>query len=166
MLQFVLLKVVSISQNVIMTDLLTQIESKINDSEFMDKLALILKKYYKQNDDQPISTKNDLPATWEKVIFDLTEYNGSKAIYRDEEYVYNDLVELTHSIANLNSISLNVLVEECYKRDELGLQRYGTRLQPFNGRDSLKDALQEILDLLVYMKNVVLEKEMKNVTKS
>jgi hypothetical protein len=38
-------------------------------------------------------------------------------------------------------------------RDECGLRKYGTRLQPFNGRDSLADALDEVLDLCVYLEN-------------
>ena len=149
-----------------MIDLLKQIEDRLDDDEFMHQVGLLMKKYHKQNDDQPLSKPNDLPATWEKVIFDLSEFAGSKTIYDDEESVYNELISLTQAIAKFNSISLSELIEECYKRDELGLQRYGTRLQPFNGRDSIKDAFQEILDLLVYMKNVVLEQEMNNGTQN
>lgn len=36
-------------------------------------------------------------------------------------------------------------------RHELGKSRYGTALQPFNGRDALQDALEEALDMLVYL---------------
>jgi hypothetical protein len=42
-------------------------------------------------------------------------------------------------------------------RDEFGLNKYGTRLQPFNGRDSLTDAFQEQLDGLVYLYQAMYE---------
>lgn len=43
------------------------------------------------------------------------------------------------------------------ERDALGRKRYGTALQTFNGRDSLVDALQEGLDLLVYLRQYLEE---------
>lgn len=44
-------------------------------------------------------------------------------------------------------------------RMELGLQRYGTLLQPFNGRDFMKDTFDELLDLSVYLEGVAVERE-------
>jgi hypothetical protein len=38
------------------------------------------------------------------------------------------------------------------ERDKLGEKKYGCRLSAFNGRDSLKDAYQEVLDLAVYLR--------------
>lgn len=35
-------------------------------------------------------------------------------------------------------------------RKEIGIERYGTGLQPYNGRFALRDAYEEILDLTVY----------------
>jgi len=40
-------------------------------------------------------------------------------------------------------------------RKALGLERYGTILQPHNGRDSLVDAYQEALDLVAYLRNEI-----------
>lgn len=37
------------------------------------------------------------------------------------------------------------------RRGELGLQRYGTKLQSFNGRRSLQDAYEELLDGACYV---------------
>lgn len=37
------------------------------------------------------------------------------------------------------------------RRGELGRQRYGTKLQPFNGRRSLQDAYEELLDGACYV---------------
>lgn len=36
-------------------------------------------------------------------------------------------------------------------RRNFGLEKYGTKLQPFNGRNNLEDALDEIVDGLVYL---------------
>lgn len=42
-------------------------------------------------------------------------------------------------------------------RRQLGIERYGTPLQANNGRDVLTDALQEALDLMVYMQQAIIE---------
>jgi hypothetical protein len=46
-----------------------------------------------------------------------------------------------------------IVRDDICERDYVGEQKYGTRLQPFNGRDSLLDAYEEALDLTVYLKN-------------
>jgi hypothetical protein len=38
-------------------------------------------------------------------------------------------------------------------RKELGLKRYGSLLQPENGRDNLRDAIEEVADLFAYLIN-------------
>lgn len=40
-------------------------------------------------------------------------------------------------------------------RKQLGLERYGQLLCPDNGRDTLRDALEEALDLCVYLRNLL-----------
>lgn len=44
-------------------------------------------------------------------------------------------------------------------RDATGLRRYGTRLKPGNGRDALQDAYEEALDLVVYLRQVIYERD-------
>lgn len=44
-------------------------------------------------------------------------------------------------------------------RDATGLRRYGTRLKPGNGRDALMDAYEEALDLVVYLRQVLFERD-------
>ena len=46
-------------------------------------------------------------------------------------------------------------------RDKLGRQRYGTPLQPHNGRDTLRDAYEEALDLAVYLRAAIYERDGK-----
>lgn len=40
-------------------------------------------------------------------------------------------------------------------RKEIGVERYGAALQPFNGRNALRDAHEEILDLAVYVQQAI-----------
>lgn len=46
-------------------------------------------------------------------------------------------------------------------RDQLGRKRYGTPLQPHNGRDALRDAYEEALDLAVYLRTAIYERDGK-----
>jgi hypothetical protein len=43
----------------------------------------------------------------------------------------------------------------------LGIERYGTGLQAFNGRDMLLDAYEEALDLAVYLRGLIYERDLK-----
>jgi hypothetical protein len=44
-------------------------------------------------------------------------------------------------------------------RDQFGQRKYGVRLQPGNGRDQLKDAIDELLDLIAYLAAEWLERQ-------
>lgn len=44
------------------------------------------------------------------------------------------------------------LLKDMIDREELGIKKYGTPVQAFNGRDCLIDAYQEMLDCLVYLR--------------
>ena len=46
-------------------------------------------------------------------------------------------------------------------RDKVGRERYGVPLQPFNGRDTLRDAYEEALDLAVYLRSIIYERDRK-----
>lgn len=45
-------------------------------------------------------------------------------------------------------------------RKEKGLETYGVPLQVFNGRDALWDAIEEIVDLIVYLKQALIERNL------
>jgi hypothetical protein len=53
----------------------------------------------------------------------------------------------------------SLVMEDMYDRDATGKQKYGTHLQPFNGRDALIDAYQEALDLVVYLRQAIYERD-------
>lgn len=50
-----------------------------------------------------------------------------------------------------------LVIADMHERDKVGRQRYGTPLQPHNGRDALVDAYQEGLDLVVYLRQRIEE---------
>jgi len=44
-------------------------------------------------------------------------------------------------------------------RAVIGKRKYGERLKPHNGRDALVDAYQESLDLSMYLRQAIVERE-------
>lgn len=53
----------------------------------------------------------------------------------------------------------DLVIEDMRARDQLGRSRYGTPLQPFNGRKALRDVYEELLDTVVYMRQLLFEEE-------
>lgn len=49
---------------------------------------------------------------------------------------------------------MNRISQEVPARRQVGIQRYGTALQPFNGRDALRDLWEELLDASTYFMQV------------
>lgn len=54
-----------------------------------------------------------------------------------------------------------IVIKEMEARDRLGRERYGVPLTANNGRDALKDAYEEALDLCVYLRQVIYERDGK-----
>lgn len=52
-----------------------------------------------------------------------------------------------------------LVVEDMHARDHEGRRKYGTPLQANNGRDPLVDAYQEALDLCVYLRQTIEERD-------
>ena len=53
----------------------------------------------------------------------------------------------------------SLVLADMAARDDLGRRRYGVPLQPHNGRDSLRDAYEEALDLVVYLRQAIYERD-------
>lgn len=51
----------------------------------------------------------------------------------------------------------SAVIADIEKRRELGIRRYGTALQPHNGRNALLDAYEEAIDLAMYLKQRLIE---------
>lgn len=52
----------------------------------------------------------------------------------------------------------DLVIKDMVNRDKLGRKKYGTPLQPNNGRDALQDAYEEALDLVVYLRQALFER--------
>jgi hypothetical protein len=55
----------------------------------------------------------------------------------------------------------DLVIRDMKDRNEAGFQKYDVYLQPFNGRNSLVDAYQEVLDLAVYLRQRIYEDELE-----
>lgn len=53
----------------------------------------------------------------------------------------------------------SMVMADLTARRELGISRYGTALQAHNGRDMLRDAYEEALDLAVYLRGAIEERD-------
>lgn len=56
---------------------------------------------------------------------------------------------------------LDFVVSDIQERAESGKKKYGVYLQTHNGRDPLWDAYQEAIDLVMYLRQAILERETK-----
>jgi hypothetical protein len=52
-----------------------------------------------------------------------------------------------------------LLINELEARAAVGMAEYGVPLRAFNGRDALRDALEEALDLCVYLRQCIAERD-------
>ena len=52
-----------------------------------------------------------------------------------------------------------LVVADMQQRDQVGREQYGTPLQPHNGRDALVDLYQELLDSVVYCRQLIYERD-------
>ena len=61
-------------------------------------------------------------------------------------------------VANAERPVWELVIADMRDRDRFGRAKCGTSLQPNNGRDSLIDAYQEALDLVVYLRKLIEER--------
>lgn len=54
-----------------------------------------------------------------------------------------------------------LVIMDMANRDSVGRARYGVPLQPHNGRDALRDAYEEALDLCAYLRQAIMERDGK-----
>jgi hypothetical protein len=53
----------------------------------------------------------------------------------------------------------DAVMADLIKRRETGVKKYGIELLSFNGRDALLEAYQESLDLTMYLKQALMERD-------
>jgi len=62
-------------------------------------------------------------------------------------------------VENNLPIIADQVIEDIIARKAVGLERYGTYLQPFNQRNSARDAFEEAVDLSLYLKQMMIERK-------
>lgn len=104
---------------------------------------------------QPQPIKNDFPAVWDLVLKDFeTPFQNNT----NESAVYVKSLEMLFAVASnlMKNGDIEVVqakvVEDMKARNEFGIQKYGMALQPFNGRQAIQDAYEEVLDLVAYLR--------------
>lgn len=55
-----------------------------------------------------------------------------------------------------------MVIEDIEARKAVGLERYGTLLQANNGRDSLQDLYEELLDAATYVRQLIEERRLEH----
>lgn len=64
--------------------------------------------------------------------------------------------------SSINKPIWDLVIEDMKKRNDFGTKKYGTPLYAYNGRDALQDAYEEALDLAVYLKQEITERNKSN----
>lgn len=103
---------------------------------------------------QPEPQKNDLPSAHDLVIEDIPEYYISYTSVA--EILYRNVLGSFKQLCQYLEIDPEEIM---LARKNFGLEKYGTILQPFNTRDNLRDALDELADALVYFRCKIYERE-------
>jgi len=100
--------------------------------------------------DHPPCQRNGCPMMYsaKSSLRDLDAFLGNKATAIQPAPVHNESRPIWE-----------LVIEDMKARDNLGRQKYGTPLQANNGRDALVDAYQEALDLAVYLKQSIVERD-------
>lgn len=76
-------------------------------------------------------------------------------------YANKLVTEQPDPVKNENPAVWDLVMKDMADRDKEGYRKYQTRLQPFNGRDALVDAYQETIDAVVYLRQVIYERDKK-----
>jgi len=58
-----------------------------------------------------------------------------------------------------DQVVVEQVLEDIRERAETGKIKYGTYLMTHNGRDALMDAYQEALDLVMYLRQAIMERD-------
>ena len=80
---------------------------------------------------------------------------------REQDELPVDKIVMRQPTPNKNNLPAvwDLVFIDMENRDKNGEKKYNTRLQPFNGRDVLIDAYHEALDLCVYLRQAIYERD-------
>lgn len=77
-------------------------------------------------------------------------------IHNAHRSVHDEVIALLEQVSGPDH-DTGAVIAAMQERKRKGLETYNTILQPFNGRDALQDALEELLDAAAYMQQRLLE---------
>lgn len=98
---------------------------------------------------------NSLKELGEKIVERLLAEGGSHESLLYTTYLAN-MIQVA-SLATIMGKPLEQVKLDMQARHDFGTKKYGTSLQPHNGRDALKDAYDELLDGQVYLRQKLFE---------
>ncbi|GLY08314.1 hypothetical protein [Actinoplanes sp. NBRC 101535] len=78
---------------------------------------------------------------------------------RSEDLVQEQVAPVPNGSPSVQSM----VREDLVVRERLGVERYGTTLQPGNGRDALRDLYEELLDGACYVRQAIEERPREDV---
>lgn len=78
---------------------------------------------------------------------------------KEVETVAGRHVEQPEPVPNDRPAVWPLVIMDMARRDHVGRARYGVQLQPHNGRDALRDAYEEALDLCAYLRQAIMERD-------
>jgi hypothetical protein len=124
--------------------------TKFSDEEIAQLRAEVERELRSITDDEPAPDN----------VIHLTKYDQPSPVHNDEEPVWPQVIEELFDLEiPVPAIVVEALAYDMEERAAVGFKRYGTHLQPHNGRDALADAYAEALDEVVYLKQAVIEAE-------
>lgn len=74
-------------------------------------------------------------------------------------HVTQPIVDQPPPVGNDRPAIQDLVLADIAERKRIGIERYGRALQPHNGRDALVDAYQEVLDLAMYVRQEIEERD-------
>lgn len=84
---------------------------------------------------------------------------ATEMMLEEQWHEYSDKYDQPPPMPNDSPAIWTMVLSDMADRDQVGRMRYGTPLQPNNGRDALKDAYQEALDLCAYLRQAIYERD-------
>lgn len=106
--------------------------------------------------------KNEHPYVIDLLMKDISTDNEFK--HNNESIILGKAFEIAFLLKMYKDQVTNTdeavkgLINDLQERVEIGVSRYGTALQPFNGRSSVVDLYEELLDALFYARSNYYEK--------
>lgn len=101
---------------------------------------------------QPLPVpRKDIPGAHDMVIADLHNIMARRQVALRNAGQTKE--------ANAVRQLMNEIEADLKRRRALGLERYGSLLQPGNGRDPLRDAYEEVVDLVAYFRQLIMARD-------